>query len=573
MIRRRTVVLVALALVLTSSVALGRGPVATPSAVDLKATAEILTAPPMKGRRSGTPGGNLAAAQIATWLAGAGLRPGGDAGTFLQSFVLARGRTLGPSSALEVGGRRFTTGVEWTPHGGSRRGDARGAVLVLGHGVSAPDAGWDDWAGVDARGKVVVVLDGVPRRLGDRRVSRLDKLILARQHGAAGLLVVSAALPTLDATAAPVDLVSGSITNAAADALLAPATVADLEREIEQVSRPAPRALEAVATVRADIGSDDVRATNVVGILPGTDPSLAAEAIVVGAHYDHLGESGSDVYHGADDNASGTAVVVALARAFAAGGGTPRTLVFVLFGAEELGLVGSGHYVRSPAWPLDRTTAMLNFDMVGRMRDGALTIGGADTGDRLREVLAAALAHVPGVTADVRGTPYSPSDHSRFYAAGTPVLFFHTGVHPDYHRPSDTADALNPDGMARVAALGARVVEQLNGGARPVFARVAPPARRGRTARDGGPLLGVGGDGLTPGDGVRLGHIIPGSAAERAGLRDGDVLVRVGDASVNTFEELRSAIRARQPGDVVRLVYLRDGRDHVTSATLERSQE
>jgi putative serine protease PepD len=117
------------------------------------------------------------------------------------------------------------------------------------------------------------------------------------------------------------------------------------------------------------------------------------------------------------------------------------------------------------------------------------------------------------------------------------------------------------------------VVEQLNGGARPVFARVEPPARRSRTARGSGPLLGVSSDGRTPGDGVWLGHIVPGSAAERAGLRDGDVLVRVGDAPVNTFEELRSAIRARQPGDVVRLVYLRDGRDHVTSATLERSQE
>lgn len=573
MIRRRAVFLVALALLLTSSVALGRGPVATPTAADLQATTEILTSPQMNGRRSGTPGGDLAAARLASWLADAGLRPGGDNGTFLQSFVLAPGRTLGPSSALEVGGRRLAAGMEWTPHGGSRRGDARGALLFLGHGVSAPHAGWDDWAGVDAREKVVVVLDGVPKRLGDHRVTRLEKLILARQHGAAALLIVSDTLPTLDATAAPVDLVSGSITTAAADALLGPRTVADLQRGIEQASRPVPLALPAVASLRVDIGSDDVRATNVVGILPGTDPSLAAEAIVLGAHYDHLGESAGDVYHGADDNASGTAVIVALARAFAATGGTPRTLVFVLFGAEEIGLVGSGHYVRNPAWPLERTTAMLNFDMVGRMRDGKLTIGGADTGDRFRRVLADALAHVPGVTADIRGTPSSPSDHSRFYAAGTPVLFFHTGVHPDYHRPSDTADKLNADGIATVAALGARVVEGLNDGARPVFARVAPPPPRSRSARGSGPWLGVSSDGRTPGDGVRLGHIVPGSAAERAGLRDGDVLVRVGDAPVTTFEELRSAIRARQPGDVVRLVYLRDGRDHVTSATLERSQE
>jgi S1-C subfamily serine protease len=170
-------------------------------------------------------------------------------------------------------------------------------------------------------------------------------------------------------------------------------------------------------------------------------------------------------------------------------------------------------------------------------------------------------------------TPHSASDHSRFYSAGLPVLFFHTGVHPDYHRPSDTAEKLNADGMARVAALGARIVEQLDSGARPQFARVTPPLRRGRGGSGGGTFLGVGGDGRTPGDGVRVGHILPGSAAERAGLRDGDVLVRVGEQPVDTFEELRTAIRARQPGDVVRLVYLRDGRDHVTSATLERSHE
>ena len=533
----------------------------------------MLTSAELSGRRSGTPGGDLAAVRLAAWLADAGLRPGGDNGTFLQSFVLSPRRTLGPLSELEIGGRRIAPGREWTPHGGSRRGDARGPVLVLGHGVSAPHAGWDEWAGVDARDKVVVVLDGVPRRLGEHRVTRLEKLILARQHGAAALLIVSDPLPTLDATAAPVDLVSGSITTAAADALLAPRTVADLQREIEQASHPVSLALSAVAGLRVEFGQDDVRATNVVGILPGTDPALAAEAIVLGAHYDHLGESGGDVHHGADDNASGTAVIVTLARAFAAAGGAPRTLVFVLFGAEEIGLIGSGHYVRHPVWPLERTTVMLNFDMVGRMRDGKLTIGGADTGDRLRRVLADALVHVPDVTADIRGTPYSPSDHSRFYSAGTPVLFFHTGLHSDYHRPGDTADKLNVDGMARVAALGARVVEQLNGGPRPVFARVAPPARRSRTASGSGPLLGVGSDGRTPGDGVRLGHIVPGSAAERAGLRDGDVVVRVGDAPVNTFEELRSAIQARQPGDVVRLVYLRDGRDHVTSATLERSHE
>jgi len=361
-------------------------------------------------------------------------------------------------------------------------------------------------------------------------------------------------LPTLDATSAPVDIASGSLTRAAAEALRA-------------VSNPA------TARLVVDLAPADVRAANVIGVLPGADPALAGETIVLGAHWDHLGSSGGATYPGADDNASGTAVVVGLARAFAAAGGARRTLVFVLFGAEELGLIGSGHYVGHPPLPLTQTAAMLNFDMVGRMREQKLTVGGVDSGDRLRTATTDA-ARAAGVTADLRGTPYSPSDHTPFYSAGAPVLFFHTGGHEDYHRPGDTADKLNLDGMARVAAIGASIVATLDDGTRPVYAKVARPERRrgGKSNGAGGAFLGVGGDGHG-GDGARLAHVMPGSAAERAGLRDGDVLVRVDDVSVDGFEALRKTILARRPGDTVRLVYLRDGRDHETSATLERSQE
>src|SRR5947209_1060907 len=430
MMRRPATLLIVCALLLTSTAALGRAPVVPPTASDLRAIVETLTTREMDGRRAGTPGGDRATERLAAWLGAAGLRPGGDSGTFLQSFTLAPGRRLGAGRALEGGGHTVKAAVDLAP--------------------------------------------------------------------------------------------------------------------------------------------PDLPAGNVIAVLPGADPVLAGETIVLGAHWDHLGSSGGATYHGADDNASGTAVVVGLARAFAAAGGARRTLVFVLFGAEEVGLIGSGHYVRHAALPLGQTAAMLNFDMVGRMRDGTLTIGGVDSGDRLRAATADA-ARAAGVNADLRGTPFSPSDHTRFYAAGTPVLFLHTGGHDDYHRPGDTADKLNVDGMARVAAIGASIVTALDDGARPVYAKLTPPARR-RGGTGSAAFLGVGGDGHG-GDGAWLAHVMPGSAAERAGLRDGDVLVRVDSVSVDGFEALRTAIRARRPGDTVRLVYLRDGRDHETSATLERSQE
>jgi peptidase M28-like protein/PDZ domain-containing protein len=532
MIRRPAALLLACVLLLTSTAAVGRAGVVPPTGPELRAIVEALTAPEMDGRRAGTPGGDRATSRIADWLAAAGLRPGGDGGSFLQSFTLASGRRLGPASTLQVGGRTLKAGVDWMPHGGAREGEVSGALAFVD----------DTWSG-ELRDKVVIA---------PPRGSRLESLILARQRGAAALLLIADALPALDATSAPVSLASGAITRGAADAL-----------------RAAPAA---TARLVVDLVPADVRAANVVGVLPGTDPTVAAETIVLGAHWDHLGSSGGATYYGADDNASGTAVVVGLARAFAAAGPARRTLVFVLFGAEELGLIGSGHYVRRAARPPTQTVAMLNFDMVGRMRDGKLTIGGVDSGDRLRAATADA-ARAAGVQADLQGSPFSPSDHSRFYSAGAPVLFFHTGGHDDYHRPGDTVDRLNVDGMARVAAVGAAVVTTLDDGARPVYARLTAPTRkRGGMGRADGAFLGVGGD-AQAGDGARLAHIVAGSAAERAGLRDGDVLVRIDDVAVDGFEALRTAIRARRPGDIVRLMYLRDGRDYETSATLERSQE
>ena len=530
MIRRSATRLACVLLLLTSTASAVSAGVTAPTAPELRAVVDVLTAPEMEGRRAGTAGGNHATDRVAAWLAAAGLRPGGDAGSFLQSFTVAPGRRVGPGSTLQIGGRTLTLAVDWTPHGGSPRGEVTGALLF------ADDA----WNG-DLRDKIVIA---------PARGSRLESLILARQRGAAAVLLIADTLPPLDATPAPVGIVSGSITRGAADALRA--------------------AAPATARMVVDLVAADLRAANVIGVLPGTDPALAGETIVLGAHWDHLGTSAGAVYHGADDNASGTAVVVGLARAFAAAGGARRTLVFVLFGAEELGLIGSGHYVKHAARPLSETVAMLNFDMVGRMRDDKLTIGGVDSGDRLRAVTAAA-ARAVGVNAELRGTPFSPSDHTRFYSAGTPVLFFHTGSHDDYHRPSDTADRLNADGMARVAAIGAAVIGALDDGTRPVYAKIAPPARRRGSTREAGAFLGVGGDALG-GDGARLAHVIPGSAADRAGLRDGDVLVRVDEVAVDGFEALRRVIRARQPGETVRLVYLRDGRDHETSATLEESR-
>jgi membrane-associated protease RseP (regulator of RpoE activity) len=276
------------------------------------------------------------------------------------------------------------------------------------------------------------------------------------------------------------------------------------------------------------------------------------------------------VYPGADDNASGTAVVLGLARAVAAAGGLPRTLVFALFSGEEVGLLGAGHYVQHPAIPLEHTVAMLNFDMVGRMREDRVTVLGVESGSGLRAAVSRAAA-AEGLAPELRDSPFGPSDHVRFYGRGVPVLFFHTGHHADYHRPSDTADRINAAGMARVAAVAARVLVDLAGAPRPAYVSLSPPGRGERPAAgaSGEAFLGVEADGRSESDGVPLRSVVAGSAAARAGLRDGDVLVRIGDVPVNSFEELRALLRLKRSGDTVRIVFVRAGEDRATSATLD----
>src|SRR5438477_11469644 len=232
MIRRFATLPCADALLHAAAAGLARAPVVPPTPSELRAIVEALTAPEMDGRRAGTSGGERATERPATWLGAAGLRPAGDSGTFLQSFRVAPGRRLGPGSALEIGGRALVPGVDWTPHGGSRPGEITGPLAFLD----------DEWS-ADVRGKIVVATS---------RRSRLETLILARQRGAAAVLLVADPLPTLDATSAPVDIASGSLTRAAADALRA-------------VSNPAP------ARLVVDLAPADVRAANAIGGLPGPE--------------------------------------------------------------------------------------------------------------------------------------------------------------------------------------------------------------------------------------------------------------------------------------------------------------
>ncbi len=334
---------------------------------------------------------------------------------------------------------------------------------------------------------------------------------------------------------------------------------------------------DAPALHGSGVGADGLKGRNVVAVLRGRDPMLRDEAVVIGAHYDHLGlghfgardsASRGAIHNGADDNASGTATLLEIARLLAA---TPprRSIVFVAFAGEELGLIGSDAYVKAPALPLAGTRAMINLDMVGRLRNGRLMALGAETAVEFPALLDS-LNRQAGLDLRASGDGYGASDHQSFYLARRPVLHFFTDLHEDYHRPSDDADKLNVAGMARIARFTADLARAIADRAAPLTLverpRPAPVAGRGGY----GTWLGTIPDMTGGGPGVRISGVTPGSPAEAAGLRAADVLMRLGPHEVPDLQAMTSALRALRPGDTVAVVVRRGERLDTLRAVLGR---
>ncbi len=323
-----------------------------------------------------------------------------------------------------------------------------------------------------------------------------------------------------------------------------------------------------------------LKGRNVIGILPGRDRKLQREAVVVGAHYDHLGRGGpfaldpdstGAIHNGADDNASGTAALIEIARVLALRP-PARTVVFVAFSGEEEGLLGSSFYVQHPAVPIARTVAMVNLDMVGRLRNDRLIVYGVGTARELPALLDS-LDRVAGFDLKTLGDGYGPSDQSSFYAAKRPVLHFFTDLHEDYHRTTDDWQKINADGLKRVADFAEAVVATLADRRRPLtFVDLPVTAHAGADSQaitpGYGAYLGTIPDMAgTPG-GVRLTGVRAGSPAEQAGLRSGDVITRIGDRDIPDLQAMADALRAHKAGDVVDIVVRRGDSTTTVRATL-----
>jgi len=545
-----------------------------------------------KGRRAGT----AEADQAASWIAGQwkrlGLRPA-FSGSYLQSFGFIDGVVLGTANRLQVNGRGFRSGQEFRPLAFSAPGQAAGEVVFAGYGIVAKDLGFDEYQDLEVRGRIVLALrfapggDDTQSQWGPFMALRL-KAAAARERGAAALLVVAGPLTPgaqdelvparADASLVDAGLPVLSVRRSVAEALLAGAEVS-LEQAQGRVDagKPASFPLATRASLAADVAPKRASSSNVAAVLPGTDPTAAA--IVVGAHYDHLGLglSGSldpkpdgKVHHGADDNASGVAGVLELARRLAPQRGTlVRSVVFVAFGAEELGTLGSSYFVKNPPLPLDRIAGMANLDMVGRLRENTLDVHGLGTSPVWKPLLEAS-NHGPGLKLRLHEGGFGPSDHNAFYVADKPVLFFFTGVHADYHRPSDTADKLEAQGLVRVVDLVEGVVTRLATTTTPVvFTRVAADQEQQASAARGFRVY-VGGipDYASEGPGVAISGVSPGSPAEKAGMQKGDAIVAFAGREIRTIYDYTQALSERRPGDEVEVVVRRAGAEVVLRVVL-----
>jgi hypothetical protein len=575
-----------------------------------RADIEWLAADSLEGRLTGAPGGYRAAEYIAARYRSIGLEAAGDSAAYFQPFTATTGLRMGPANRLlfrfAKGDTVLALGGDFVPLSISGNGGVEADVVFAGYGITAPELDWDDYAGVEAKDRIVLIFRHEP---GERdSTSRFDgvrlskyadlrtKLGNARDHGAVGCLVVTDPLNHQDEDD---DLLELSLNQGTGEGQIFAAhvtqrTAALLFAELGEdplhvqttIDREGPRSAR-IPGVRAVLGTevrrDRRRVANLAGRVPGRDPGLSGETILVGAHYDHLGrgESGGTlapdekgaIHNGADDNASGVAALLELARRFRehpAG----RSLLFVAFTGEELGLLGSGHYAANPLVPLEKTSAMVNLDMVGRMRNRRLTVGGVGSSPILKPILAA--ENREGLRLSESESGFGPSDHTSFYARNVPVLFFFTGAHEDYHRPSDDADRIHYAALDSVVTYVERVVRALADRGEAIAFTKAPEdtgeARSGEGYGGGGygPYLGTIPDFAEVENGVRITGVRDGSPAARAGLTGGDTIVGFDRKPVANLYDLTYALRERKPGDAVEIVYLRGGEERRTTAVLEK---
>lgn len=560
----------------------------------------------LEGRLSGSPGEVRAGDFISAELRRIGARPLPGHADFTLPFEFTAGTRDG-GSWLQVAGAssRYDQRADIQALSFSDNGDVANAPVVFaGYGIVVPDSQgfpYDSYATLDVKDKVVLVLryypeDAEPKTKGilARYADLRYKAMAARQHGAKAILIVTGPhspnageiIPmSFDTALSGSGIVAASISGRLADAMFA--SLGDASKTLGAAQKSMDDANPHVSgfdlpklsvSVHTDVVREKKTGHNLVAYLPATRtvPGVQKPWLAVGAHYDHLGKGEignslaekadlSKVHHGADDNASGTAAVLALAEAMAS---QPRTrnLLLQFWSGEELGLVGSSAYVNAPAVPLDQLAAYINFDMVGRMQDNKLTVQATGSSPVWARVIEQANV-AAGFDLQMQQDPNQPTDVSSFNQAGIPSLNFFTGTHADYHKPTDTADKINYEDLDRIVDMAVAVVKRVGDTPEaPQFVKVEQASDAG--SRAGVRLFtGTIPDYSTEVKGLLLSGVIGGGPAEVAGLAKGDVIVEIAGQSITNIYDYTYALEVLKIGEPVKVVYQRGGQRRETTLT------
>ncbi len=559
----------------------------------LREDVAFLAADAQEGRGLGTEGLARAADYLEKRMRAIGLQPAFGK-SYRQKFPVKTGVSLGPNNSL--------SGVAtdlWTPLGFSSSGAFSGEIVFAGYGIEAPPLNYRELEGVDLKGKVVLMLRYEPQEKDEKSVfdgrkpSRWSamryKVLQARERGAVAVIFANGPLQADEKDRVPVLKNDGPESPAGIPVLQVKTAVAqkwagdllEFQKAVDADLKPRSRATGIKIDGNVDVKATFADAENIGGIIPGRGPH-ASEIVVVGAHYDHLGYGGAGsmkpnvhaIHNGADDNASGTASVLSIAERLQnelRDAKDRRTVLVMLFAAEETGLGGSSYFVGHSPLPIARMAAMINLDMVGMMRDDKLIVFGTESAAEWPRALEPAITATK-LNVTEKGDGYGPSDQTAFYAARVPVLHLFTGAHERYHTPDDKADTLNYEGMARVVDFASDVMRDLAlAKTNPQYARLsAAPAQEG-DSRGYGAYLGTVPDyaamEATTG-GVKLADVRPGGPADKAGIKGGDIIVQMAGTKIENLYDMTYALQDHKPGETVDVVVIRNGERVTLRATL-----
>ncbi len=555
---------------------------------------KFLSSDVLKGRKAGTEGDSLSAKYIQNTLKSYKLIP--LYGNGIQYYSLVTEVVPGPGNSLKVNDREYIQGKDFEPFSFSTSQTLDATVVFAGFGITAEtdSLNWDDYKGIDVNGKWVLILRGDPEPDNPTSAfipmaSDRAKAINARDKKAAGILLVSPS--SIDRADKPIDIsFDKSVSDAglpvisitrklAADILDLPATSIDSLEKIMLTSKtPVAFNTNKKLSATTEILRHKATSRNISFMIKGSDPALADEFIIIGAHYDHLGMGGEGsgsrtpdtiaVHHGADDNASGVASLLELARHFTQKENQPkRSLIFTAFGAEEMGIIGSRYFTENPPFPMTSIKAMINLDMVGRMKpeDQSITISGTGTSNVTDSILNEIEKQV---TFKIKRVPdgYGPSDHASFYTAGVPVIFITSGAHSEYHTPDDTFEKLNYEGQQSITNFTAELVKSFSVLTRPpIFAEAGSKKESGNYGRKLKVTLGIMPDvsGAETSGGMKVEGTRKGAPADKAGMRKGDIITAINGMKVTNIYDYMSRLGKLKPGDVANVEIIRDSKTEI----------